>query len=444
MWTDRQVKGFKPRETRYRASENVNKRGGGRLVLDVLPNGQKDFYFQYFRNSGRKYVKIGSYKQSAKVTGFTLSEARDKAIAYSDILKQGLDVKFYLEEQRQKEKERIRQLEVAKYQGTLAQLLDSYLSNLEKRGKRSHYRVKHSFDRYVRKPFPEILRKYANEIRPNHISLILRRMMDNGITTQTNRVRSMLHAAFQHGLKHDNDPRRYAEEGVLFNLVHNPVSVIPKQSDFERVGDHVILEEEIAVIWEELPKKSFIAGSAAKLAFITGQRLGEIIRTRWEDYDLDEKTMLIPASVSKNGIDHLVPLCELGMSVVEELKKETGDYEYVFPGARGDYYREDVHINNTTVGKIVREFCNNNDEVSKFVPRDIRRTVKTIMGKAGVTKELRDRIQSHALTDVSSKHYDRYDYLREKRHGMKVWNDYLDLILNPRKNVTKFHSKKAS
>jgi len=65
------------------------------------------------------------------------------------------------------------------------------------------------------------------------------------------------------------------------------------------------------------------------------------------------------------------------------------------------------------------------------------------MGKAGISKELRDRIQNHSLTDVSSKHYDRYDYMKEKRHGLKVWNDYLELILDPEKNVMRLDRKRA-
>jgi len=73
----------------------------------------------------------------------------------------------------------------------------------------------------------------------------------------------------------------------------------------------------------------------------------------------------------------------------------------------------------------------------------IRRTVKTLMGKAGIDKQLRDRIQNHALQDVSSRHYDRYDYLAEKRQGMKVWNDYLELIINPDKKVTRIAGKRA-
>lgn len=32
--------------------------------------------------------------------------------------------------------------------------------------------------------------------------------------------------------------------------------------------------------------------------------------------------------------------------------------------------------------------------------------------KAEIINEMRDRIQNHVLNGVSSKHYDRYDYLR--------------------------------
>lgn len=45
------------------------------------------------------------------------------------------------------------------------------------------------------------------------------------------------------------------------------------------------------------------------------------------------------------------------------------------------------------------------------------------MGEAGISKDIRDRIQNHALNDVSSKHYDRYDYLTEKRRALDTWED---------------------
>jgi integrase len=61
--------------------------------------------------------------------------------------------------------------------------------------------------------------------------------------------------------------------------------------------------------------------------------------------------------------------------------------------------------------------------------RDLRRTWKTLAGKAGISKEIRDRIQNHALGDVSSRHYDRWSYMPEKRAAMKKWDAYVRGLL---------------
>jgi hypothetical protein len=47
------------------------------------------------------------------------------------------------------------------------------------------------------------------------------------------------------------------------------------------------------------------------------------------------------------------------------------------------------------------------------------------MGEIGIEKSMRDRIQNHALNDVSSTHYDRYDYLIEKRNAILKWEKSL-------------------
>ena len=186
-----------------------------------------------------------------------------------------------------------------------------------------------------------------------------------------------------------------------------------------------------------------IASWAVKLAFTTGQRLGELIRVGWCDIDFKDRLMTIPASVSKNKIEHIVPLGDLSWIVIEEMKEATGDYQYLFASSRGKTNKEGKHTTGSTIAAIIREYCNGHKKVTKFIPRDIRRTVKTLMGKAGIDKTIRDRLQNHALQDVSSKHYDRYDYLPEKRQAVKVWNDYLELILNPDKKVTHIGKKRA-
>lgn len=439
MWTDKKINSFKPRDHRYRRSENIEVRGVGRLAIDVLPNGTKTFYFQYFKKvkgkSKRTYVSIGPYKTSATSSGYSLSEARDKAREYEQILKQGLDVKAFIEEKELEEQARLRRIEAEKRQGSFEQLMDSYMAAMKADGKRSHESVRRSLKIYVNTPFQDMIQRHANEIEADDIRLILSKMIDNGVTTHSNRVRAYLHAAFSHGLKQDNNPRRYSKEEVKYNLKYNPVTFVPKQSDYERVGEHVISEDEIKIIWENIGGESLLASWAVKLAFTTGQRLGELIRLKWENIDFKDRLMLIPASVSKNKLDHVVPLNDLSWEVIEEMKEITGNYDYLFPAKTIDKFVKDKHLVSTTISKVIREYCSGNKDVKKFLTRDIRRTVKTMMGKAGVTKEVRDKIQNHALMDVSSKHYDRYDYLNEKQDGLCVWNNYLDLIIHPRKNV---------
>ena len=43
---------------------------------------------------------------------------------------------------------------------------------------------------------------------------------------------------------------------------------------------------------------------------------------------------------------------------------------------------------------------------------------------------MRDLLQNHTTkSDVSSRHYDRYSYLPERRAAVAKWADYLDRVL---------------
>jgi len=62
-------------------------------------------------------------------------------------------------------------------------------------------------------------------------------------------------------------------------------------------------------------------------------------------------------------------------------------------------------------------------------PHDLRRTLETRMAALGIPKEHRDRVLNHVPADVGSKHYDRHDYLAEKRAALTCWNDALAAIV---------------
>ena len=47
-----------------------------------------------------------------------------------------------------------------------------------------------------------------------------------------------------------------------------------------------------------------------------------------------------------------------------------------------------------------------------------------------ISSELRDMVQNHKRPGVSQKHYDRYDYLREKRETLDAWCEKLSSLKN--------------
>ncbi|ECI4078963.1 hypothetical protein DPB93_26015, partial [Salmonella enterica subsp. salamae] len=52
---------------------------------------------------------------------------------------------------------------------------------------------------------------------------------------------------------------------------------------------------------------------------------------------------------------------------------------------------------------------------SIFSMRDIRRTFKTLAGMLHYTENENDIVNQHANKSIGKKHYDRYDYIIEKR-----------------------------
>jgi hypothetical protein len=57
---------------------------------------------------------------------------------------------------------------------------------------------------------------------------------------------------------------------------------------------------------------------------------------------------------------------------------------------------------------------------------DIRRTVETRLAALGVPQEVRARLQSHGLSGVQARHYDRYTYVAEVRDALLRLFDLLN------------------
>ncbi|MCY1427739.1 hypothetical protein D9M71_435990 [compost metagenome] len=96
--------------------------------------------------------------------------------------------------------------------------MDAYVGKLKAEGTASTKHVEWSFKHYVTESFPALVKRPAVMIGPAEIRDILAKMIADGVTTQTNRLRSRLHAAFQLAMRQEYNPRSYLEQDVRFGL----------------------------------------------------------------------------------------------------------------------------------------------------------------------------------------------------------------------------------
>ena len=166
---------------------------------------------------------------------------------------------------------------------------------------------------------------------------------------------------------------------------------------------------------------------AVKLLLATGQRVEEVLHASWPEFEQNGNTWVIPGERRKtrgtSSETHIVPLTALHIDLLTAVRRTTQHNHYLFPARGGQGPRRYDALTHA-----VRAFVQVKG-LESFSPRDIRRTFKTVSGSLGISLEMRNRLQGHAMTDVGSVHYDRYDYLPEKHKAMQAWTDGLTKIV---------------
>jgi integrase len=425
LFNDKYITGLKSKDKEYFEREDKQERKGGRFAVRVFPNGTKHFYFIYYFENKRKLLAIGEYGKTTQGK-LSLSEAREYYAKYARLLDSGKDPKYEINhekiEQKIKQSAELAKAEQERLQGSIFQLVEYYLDYLAQNSGSLHVRnTKQAFNKDL---FTSIApNTKANQINKDHIILVLHQITTRGSLVMANRMRAYLSALFQYGLFFD-DSTESLTRGVKFYLNHNPVHAVKKVLKNEKVGDRSLNDSEIFAFWQALEnsKINICRMNVFKLLLITGQRVEEVAGMTWDEIDLKDCLWSLPSTRTKNKRSHIVPLNQVAIKIIRSTPKYHD--KYVFPG-------QELSKPLPTDGfaqALSRLLENTN--IDKFVPRDLRRTFKTLTGKAGISKDVRDRLQNHALTDVSSLHYDKYDYLKEKREAMKTWNDYLENILS--------------
>lgn len=374
-------------------------RGTGRLVLALKPMPTRvtaDWMAQQWRDGRRSKRKIGSYPSTS------LAQARELFKRdFADAIQKGRSIKIAGDTR----------------PGTVADLFEGYVKGLKAAGKPSWKETEKGLNKVA-----DTLgrNRPAREIEPEEIVEVIRPIYDRGSRAMADHVRCYIHAAYSWGMKSEHDYRSATPR--RFRLVYNPASGIPTEPKVQ--GTRWLDEDEFVRLyhWLECPDVPVHPSypRAVQLIMLTGQRVEEIARLHVDQWDAAER--IIDWSKTKNLQPHAVPVPSIAAELIESIKPN--GHGWFFPSAK----EPSKPVSHGTLYSFV--WRQRDRGVIPFATnRDLRRTWKTLAGKAGVPKEIRDRIQNHALQDVSSKNYDRWNYMPEKRAGMKRWDKFVRALL---------------
>jgi integrase len=373
--------------------------GTGRLVLVMKPMPTRvtaDWMAQQWRDQRRIKKKLGSYPS------MSLSSAREVfSRDFADMIQKGRSIKIAGDTR----------------PGTVSDLFEAYVDHLKKSEKRSWKETEHGLNKIA-----DTLgrNRPAREIVPEEVVEAIRPIYERGKKAMADHVRCYVHAAYSWGMKSEHDYRSSALR--RFRLSYNPAAGIPTEP--KKVGTRWLDEHEFLCLyrWLECPDAPVHPPytRAVRILMLTGQRVEEIARLHADNWDAAER--IIDWSKTKNGTPHAIPVPALAAELIEAIRPN--NYGWFFPSAK-DPRRPVSH--GTLYSFMWRQ--RERGVIPVVTNRDLRRTWKTLAGQAGVAKEIRDRIQNHALQDVSSKSYDRWTYMPEKRIGMAKWDEFVRSLL---------------
>jgi len=383
------------------------------LVLRITPKGARSFAYRFRHPHSRKTLRatIGPYPAT------TLEAARKRAKEMAAQIADGTSPI----EARNAER-------AAAPTRTFEALAARYLKEHAERHKRPR-----SAEEDRRNLAVHVLPKWGKRefraIRRADVIEVIESIVSAGKHAAGNRVHSLISKVFSFAIDADL-------------LEANPAARLRKRG-VEKVGRRVLDDAEIKAFWRGivLPPVSRSVGLALRLALLTAARASEIVGARkveFQDLDKPEQAAwLIPGERSKNKCEHLIPLAPLAVETVKSAIELTADDdEFLFPtrlGRGGPIDRHTLTVAMVRFAKSLKGPTAKTWHQEIPTPHDLRRTCNSRLAKLGIPKEIRDRALNHitSLRDPESKHYNLYEFEREKRAALGKWAAEIEALIKP-------------
>lgn len=321
---------------------------------------------------------------------------------------------------------------------TVGRVAESFWKVLSTRRKRGNTEAKALYDRHVGPQLGGVALRELQARRSLCVAAIER------ASGQKAKILALLKQLLAHG-------------EVLDDSFVSPIGRL-RAADFGIVGNmrrRWLSDVEIAAFWASLEIEPEGGGrdetrverlqmsTALRLLLLTGLRSSELRLSEWSQVDFEARTLTIPVRHQKltprqaqGAQPFVVPLSPTALTLLQSLR-ERATTRWVLPGAEGPYAEK-------TLGRFMKRLWRGERPTSKpsrmkaeharvrsghpllsrfepASPHDLRRTMRSWLGRLDVAPHIAERCLNHRLGRIVET-YDRHDYLEERRAALELWD----------------------
>jgi integrase len=303
---------------------------GDGLYLIVSGPTSKNWSYRYYKDGKQRWLGLGSLKDvSLKDARLARDAARLRV--KGDRSTPGVDIV----QEKRAAREEARAIEIKVTLPTFEECSEIYI-----RERWSTWSKKH------RDQWPSSLKRYAYvtigkltipEIKPSHIYELLRPIWVEKRET-ANRVRGRIETIIAKNINVDDTDFRNPAE--LTKQLREKLPRRPKRV----VRHHPALPyAEAPQFMANLSAAGGIAASMLRFLIFTACRTNEVVEARWSEVDLPSSTWKIPAERMKMHQDHVVPLSEPALAILDKMRDGSQGH-LIFPNPDDEVFSENAML----------------------------------------------------------------------------------------------------
>lgn len=394
------------------------------------------FRWRYLWDGKKKALTCGTWPN---VSLATIRKERDKA---RRVLEEGrdpaLERKAVKLETKISQQAGLAELQEQLARPTVQDLFDRWVTlELAQRKESSRAELVRAFKKDV---LPAIGHIPAEDVTKAHIMKVLDGILARGARRLANRTLSELRQMFGFGYTRDivkNDPTHRLKKADIGG------------KEVER--DRVLSDDEIHDLARRMPSANLYLPSecAIWIMLSTGCRVGDLMKARWDEIDLEARTWTFQPEKDKTHIQrtHTVFLSDFTWQWFQKLQTVTGTSEWLYPRRRdvaGDDSTED-HESGPVCKKSITKQIRDRQATEPMQGRskltgslklaggpwtshDLRRTCTTLMVDLGVSPDVAHLCTYHLEQDRIKRTYNRARQAAAQKEAWRLLGERLDLL----------------